>query len=59
MSEAVMDMYNALEEMGFTQNQIDDMDIVYHLKRLSRRKEKVNHPETKRDEPLYIDQFLG
>ncbi|MCY8952027.1 hypothetical protein MOE28_19790 [Bacillus atrophaeus] len=60
MSEAVMDMYNALEEMGFTQNQIDDMDIVYHLKRLSRRKSQENKTKAKNnEEPMYIDQFLG
>ncbi|MCT6681455.1 MULTISPECIES: hypothetical protein [Bacillus] len=61
MSESVLDMYNALEEIGYTQNQIDEMDIVYHLKRLARRKsqEKAQTKAKNNDEPVYIDQFLG
>ncbi|MCY7617491.1 hypothetical protein MH116_06330 [Bacillus pumilus] len=63
MSDAVLDMYNALEDIGFTQNQIDEMDIVYHLKRLSRRKEaskeKPSKNATASDKPLYIDQIPG
>lgn len=47
-------MYNALIDVGFTQNQIDEMDIVYHLKLLAQRKQ-----EKKTDEILYIDQVLG
>ncbi len=54
-------MYNALEEIGYTQNQIDEMDIVYHLKRLARRKsqEKTQTKVKNNDEPVYIDQILG
>ncbi|GED01389.1 hypothetical protein BAT02nite_10330 [Bacillus atrophaeus] len=53
-------MYNALEEIGYTQNQIDEMDIVYHLKRLARRKSQENKTKAKNnEEPMYIDQFLG
>ncbi|WP_231834152.1 hypothetical protein [Bacillus subtilis] len=59
MSEAVMDMYNALEEVGFSQNQIDGMDIVYHLKRLARRKETTENPKTNENDQVYIDQILG
>ncbi|MCX2736204.1 MULTISPECIES: hypothetical protein [Bacillus] len=61
MSESVLDMYNALEEIGYTQNQIDEMDIVYHLKRLARRKsqEKTQTKVKNNDEPVYIDQILG
>ncbi|WIL36148.1 hypothetical protein QPZ67_04305 [Bacillus stercoris] len=59
MSEAVMDMYNALEEVGFSQNQIDEMDIVYHLKRLTRRKETTENPKTNENDQVYIDQILG
>ncbi|KDN91449.1 hypothetical protein EF87_18465 [Bacillus amyloliquefaciens] len=61
MSESVLDMYNALEEIGYTQNQIDEMDIVYHLKRLARRKsqEKARTKAKNNDEPMYIDQILG
>ncbi|MEW9195959.1 hypothetical protein LT232_03400 [Bacillus velezensis] len=61
MSESVLDMYNALEEIGYTQNQIDEMDIVYHLKRLARRKsqEKTQPKVKNNDEPVYIDQILG
>ncbi|MCM3045213.1 MULTISPECIES: hypothetical protein [Bacillus] len=59
MSDAVLDMYNALEDIGFSQNQIDEMDIVYHLKRLARRKEKPRNNATASDKPLYIDQIPG
>ncbi|MCO4849980.1 hypothetical protein [Bacillus vallismortis] len=59
MSEAVMDMYNALEEVGFSQNQIDEMDIVYHLKRLARRNKTANKPRSNHGEQMYIDQILG
>ncbi|HCO80181.1 MULTISPECIES: hypothetical protein [Bacillus] len=63
MSDAVLDMYNALEDIGFSQNQIDEMDIVYHLKRLARRKEaskeKPSNNATASDKPLYIDQIPG
>ncbi|MBG9768696.1 hypothetical protein [Bacillus vallismortis] len=59
MSEAVMDMYNALEEVGFSQNQIDEMDIVYHLKRLARRKETTENPKPNENDQVFIDQILG
>ncbi|MCX4077497.1 hypothetical protein OQZ55_14970 [Bacillus subtilis] len=59
MSEAVMDMYNALEEVGFSQNQIDEMDIVYHLKRLARRKETTENPKPNEIDQVFIDQILG
>lgn len=49
-----MEMYNALMDCGFTQNQIDEMDIVYHLKLLAQRK-----GEKKKDDVIYIDQVLG
>ncbi|CAM4416638.1 hypothetical protein BAMA111019_24105 [Bacillus manliponensis] len=51
-----MDMYNALIDCGFTQNQVDEMDIVHHLKLLARRKSK---DKKKEPEGLYIDQVLG
>lgn len=55
-----MDMYNALEEVGFSsQNQIDEMDIVYHLKRLARRKETTENPKANENDQVYIDQILG
>jgi hypothetical protein len=54
LHEAVQDLYNSLIDIGFTQNQIDDMDIVYHLQLLARRKQEV-----KKDEVVYIDQVLG
>lgn len=54
-----MDMYNALEEVGFSQNQIDEMDIVYHLKRLARRKETTENSKTNENDQVYIDQILG
>ncbi|TWM23639.1 hypothetical protein CHCC14821_2798 [Bacillus paralicheniformis] len=60
MSDAVIDMYNALEEIGYTQNQIDEMDILYHLRRLARRKEAGGKSsEGKEEKRLYIDQVLG
>lgn len=49
-----MEMYNALIDVGFTQNQIDEMDVVYHLKLLSKRK-KVKQVK----EAVFIDQILG
>jgi hypothetical protein len=52
-----MDMYNSLIDIGFTQNQIDEMDIVYHLKLLARRKQSQKKKEE--DQVLYIDQVLG
>ncbi|KUL16078.1 hypothetical protein B4125_0125 [Bacillus paralicheniformis] len=53
-------MYNALEEIGYTQNQIDEMDILYHLRRLARRKEAGGKPAGEKEEKrLYIDQVLG
>ncbi|WP_179115725.1 hypothetical protein [Bacillus sonorensis] len=53
-------MYNALEEIGYTQNQIDEMDILYHLRRLARRKEASGKPAGEKEEKhLYIDQVLG
>jgi hypothetical protein len=54
LREAVQDLYNSLIDIGFTQNQIDDMDIVYHLQLLARRKQEV-----KKDEMVFIDQVLG
>ncbi|MFC0188237.1 hypothetical protein ACFFJY_08075 [Fictibacillus aquaticus] len=57
MQEAVMDMYNALMDIGFSQNQIDEMDIVYHLQLLARRKaDKVKKAD---EDVLYIDQVIG
>lgn len=53
-----MDMYNALKKSG-SQNQIDEMDIVYHLKRLARRKETTENPKPNENDQMYIDQILG
>lgn len=47
-----MDAYNNLMDLGYTQNQIDEMDIIYHLQLLGRRKGEV-----KEDEILYIDDL--
>lgn len=49
-----MEMYNALIDVGFTQNQIDQMDIVYHLRLLAQRRKA----KEKQDE-VFIDQILG
>ncbi|MDQ0268872.1 hypothetical protein [Cytobacillus purgationiresistens] len=49
-----MDMYNALIDVGFTQNQIDEMDVVYHLKLLAQRKK-----EKQKKDVVFIDQILG
>lgn len=55
-----MDAYNGLIDLGYTQNQIDDMDILYHLQLLGRRKESENDgKENSNDEPFYIDDFLN
>lgn len=40
--------------MGYTQNEIDEMDILYHLQLLGRRKQEK---ETNEDDVLYIDDL--
>lgn len=50
-----MDTYNQLMDIGYTQNQIDEMDIIYHLELMGRRKQLQ---ETTDDEPLYIDDVI-
>ncbi|WP_285844487.1 hypothetical protein [Oceanobacillus profundus] len=40
--------------MGYTQNDIDEMDILYHLQLLGRRKQEK---ETNEDDVLYIDDL--
>lgn len=53
-----MDAYNGLIDLGYTQNQIDEMDILYHLQLLGRRKQE-NEKEEESD-VLYIDDaFAG
>ncbi len=55
-----MDAYNGLIDLGYTQNQIDDMDILYHLQLLGRRKQLNGDGQpTQDDEPFYIDDFLN
>lgn len=56
MNETVLDAYNQLIDIGHTQNEIDEMDILYHLKLMGRRKQGK---ETSNDnEPLYIDDVI-
>ena len=50
-----MDSYNQLIDMGYTQNQIDDMDILYHLELLGRRKQTKEKEQE--DDVLYIDDL--
>ena len=46
-------------DLGYTQNQIDEMDILYHLQLLGRRKQE-SEKENNDNEPLYIDDaFAG
>lgn len=56
-----MDAYNGLIDLGYTQNQIDDMDILYHLQLLGRRKQLGDEEKqgNQDDEPFYIDDFLN
>lgn len=49
-----MDMYNQLIDIGISQNEIDNMDMVYHLQLLGRRKQEK---EIKEDDVLYIDDL--
>lgn len=49
-------MYNALIDIGFTQNQIDEMDIPFHLELLGRRKQSSK--TTKSSGPIYIDDII-
>lgn len=55
MSETVMDAYNSLIDLGYTQNQIDEMDILYHLQLLGRRKQEKE--TSNEDDLLYIDDL--
>ncbi len=50
-----MDMYNQLIDIGISQNEIDEMDMVYHMKLLGRRKEEKQ--EDASDNVLYIDDL--
>lgn len=47
-----MDAYNNLIDLGYKQNEIDEMDIIYHLQLLGHKK-----GETKEEEILYIDDL--
>ncbi|PAK28390.1 hypothetical protein CJ467_20880 [Bacillus velezensis] len=65
MVDAVKDLYNVLIDIGYTQNQIDEMDIVFHLQREARKiqkakEENIPKPTSQKDsEALYIDQIGG
>lgn len=50
-----MDAYNQLIDLGYTQNEIDEMDILYHLQLLGRRKQAQEEPNE--DDKLYIDDL--
>lgn len=52
----MLDAYNQLIDLGNTQNDIDNMDILYHLQLLGRRKQEK---ETVKDEVLYMDDALS
>lgn len=53
-----MDSYNQLMELGYTQNEIDEMDILYHLQLLGRRKqEKEGNDPVANDGKVYIDDL--
>lgn len=52
-----MDMYNQLIDIGLTQNEIDNMDMVYHLQLLGRRKQEKEGAND--DGLLYIDDIPG
>lgn len=52
----MLDAYNQLIDIGHTQNEIDDMDILYHLKLLGRRKQEKQEG-SKTDDVLYIDDL--
>lgn len=49
-----MDAYNTLIDIGYSQNEIDEMDILYHLELLGRRKQEKG---TKEDDIVYIDDL--
>lgn len=54
-----MDAYNGLMDLGYTQNQIDEMDIVYHLELLGRRSQTKNKDENNEDDVIYFDEFVS
>lgn len=54
-----MDAYNQLIDLGYTQNEIDEMDILYHLQLLGRRKQENQSGQgNQSDEAVYIDDVL-
>ncbi|GIN59245.1 hypothetical protein J8TS2_35640 [Lederbergia ruris] len=57
MSESVLSMYDSLMQIGLTQNEIDEMDLIYHLKLLAHKKNSSN--DNKNKQPLTIDQIIG
>jgi len=42
--------------IGHTQNEIDDMDIIYHLQLLGRKKQEKSG--TTNNEPIYADDIF-
>ncbi|KRG15617.1 hypothetical protein ACA30_05880 [Virgibacillus soli] len=61
MSESVLSMYDSLMQIGLTQNEIDEMDLIYHLKLLAHKKNssKGSKKTTQNKQPLTIDQIIG
>lgn len=58
-----MDVYNQLIDLGYTQNEIDEMDILYHLQLLGRRKQEKDIDEKSNsqndDGILYADEAFS
>jgi hypothetical protein len=46
-------------EIGFSQNQIDEMDLVYHMQLLAHRKESKGDKKVKSNKSVTIDQIIG
>jgi len=59
LADSVKEMYLSLMEIGFSQNQIDEMDLVYHMQLLAHRKESKGDKKVKSNKSVTIDQIIG
>lgn len=55
------DAYNGLIDLGYTQNQIDEMDILYHLELMGRRSQQMGDKAAVENDnsPIYFDDFVN
>ena len=63
MGDSIKELYIGLEDIGYTQNDIDEMDITYHLEKLGYRKKQNekgdnNKQKTKAKNEINDTEFL-